>query len=72
VLPTSARMPARIGSGSAGQASMIAAKSGSGASAPDSAPTGTGFLEISGEFAQGSIPAGGTDSLSLRTRLPAG
>jgi hypothetical protein len=57
-------MPARMASGSVGQASMSAAKAGSmarvwGASAPLFAPTGEGFVVLLGDFAEGSSPLGG-------------
>jgi hypothetical protein len=58
------RMAFRIGSGSVGQASMSAARSGSSAgfsreSAPLFAPPGARFVEFSGKCARGSSPLGG-------------
>src|SRR5262245_12767212 len=66
-------MPARIASGSLGQASMSAAKAGSmlgfvGVSAPDFAPPWAENMGFSREFAVGSIPIHSRDQASMRPR----
>ena len=70
-------MPARIASGSVGQASMSTAKLGSiagdcGPSAPHSALLGVGFIEFSGEFAVGSIPIHSRKPVQARKALGMG